>query len=57
MPPKLRKEKSTPGSKSETSNTNMFDILSDDAKKQNPAKITHDASTMVHTNKLHLQHA
>ena len=47
MPPKLRKEKSTPGSKSGTTNTNMFSILTDDAPKQNPAKTTHDATTMV----------
>ena len=49
MPPKLRKEKSTSGSKSETSNTNMFDILADDTKKQNLAKITHDTSTTMAT--------
>ena len=47
MPPKLRKEKSTPGTKSGSSTTNMFGILSDEASKQSPAKTTHEASIMT----------
>ena len=49
MPPKLRKEKSTPGSKPASSTTNMFDVLTDDPPKHTPPKITHDTGTMVTT--------
>ena len=47
MPPKLRKEKSTPGTKSGSTTSNMFNVLSDDSPKQHPTQTTHDVSTMA----------
>ena len=47
MPPKLRKEKPTSGSNPGSTNTNMFDILSEESQDKRPAKVTHDAGTMV----------
>ena len=47
MPPKLRKEKPTSGSNPGSTNTNMFDILSEESQDKRPAKVTHDAGTMA----------
>ena len=50
MPPKLRKDKSTRGSKITPKCTvNKYDILSEDKQTNNPAKNTSEAPTKLKT--------
>ncbi len=46
MPPKLRKDKNTQGSKKTPANTNMFDALSEDHQNNTPTKTTSNVATM-----------
>ena len=47
MPPKLRKDRSSQGSKATPSNTNMYNILNDDHQTKMSAKTTTDKATVA----------